>query len=373
MSLAKDFPLGASLLAAAVALPMGPSAHAETPPERGSISFKYLDYFDSQPGADRIQVKAPSLMVTTPVGEDWSLSGTYITDSISGASPAYHTSGLTRLRDFRRAGSLAVTRYFSNGLLTVGATGSTEHDYLSRALYVQAGLSSADKNTTWTLGWAGTRDVINPTNAIVENERKRTDELLLGITQVMTRNDLVQLNLGYSRGAGYFSDPYKVLDNRPRERNQTKMLVRWNHHIDATEAVTRLSYRYYADTYGIRAHTVGFEYMHPLGRGWAVTPLLRYYTQSAARFYVDVDPESGPFPTNPPDGALYSSLDQRLAGFGAVTVGVKVAKQLNADWLVDVKFEQYGQRSFWKLAGGGSAGLAPFDARSIQLGITRLF
>jgi hypothetical protein len=48
-------------------------------------------------------------------------------------------------------------------------------------------------------------------------------------------------------------------------------------------------------------------------------------------------------------------------------------KRIDADWFVDLKFEQYGQRSFWKLSGGGSTGLAPFDARSIQFGITRLF
>ena len=36
-------------------------AHAETAPERGYVTFKMLDYLDSQPGADRIRVRAPAL------------------------------------------------------------------------------------------------------------------------------------------------------------------------------------------------------------------------------------------------------------------------------------------------------------------------
>lgn len=365
--------LAASLLAAAMALPMTPAARAETPPERGVIAIKYLDYLDSQPGADRIAVRAPSLLISAPVAGDWSVAGTYISDAISGASPAYHTTALTRLRDKRTAGTFSVSRYFANGLVTVGGSVSTEKDYLSRGLFVQAALSSDDKNTTWNLGLAATRDVINPTNGIVEQERKRIADLIVGVTQVVTRRDIVQLTIGYSQGSGYFSDPYKALDNRPRERNHTTVLARWNHHMEATEGIARLSYRYYTDTYAIRAHTLGAEYVQPLGQGWSVMPLVRLYTQKSARFYVDVDPAAGPFPTNPPPDATYYSLDQRLSSFGAVTLGLKVSKQIDADWLVDVKFEQYRQRGQWALAGTGSPGLEPFNARSIQVGISRQF
>lgn len=365
--------LAASLLAAAMALPMGPAARAETPPERGVIAIKYLDYLDSQPGADRIAVRAPSLLISAPVAGDWSVLGTYLSDSISGASPAYHSTALTRMRDKRTAGTVSVSRYFPNGLVTVGGSLSTENDYLSRGLFFQGALSTDDRNTTWNLGLAATRDLINPSNGIVEHERKRIAELIVGITQVVTRRDIVQLTLGRSQGRGYFSDPYKALDRRPRERNHTTLMARWNHHVEATDGVTRLSYRYYTDTYAIRAHTLGAEYVQPLGRGWTVMPLIRLYTQNSARFYVDVNPDSGPFPTNPPPDATHYSLDQRLSSFGALTLGLKVAWQIDADWQVDVKFEQYRQRGQWALSGGGSPGLEPFNARSIRVGISRQF
>jgi hypothetical protein len=69
--------------------------------------------------------------------------------------------------------------------------------------------------------------------------------------------------------------------------------------------------------------------------------------------------------------AQASSADQRLAGFGAVTLGVKLAKQLNRDWAVDLKLERYEQRGAWRLFGSGSAGLAPMRAASLQIGLTR--
>ena len=89
---------------------------------------------------------------------------------------------------------------------------------------------------------------------------------LIGVTRVLTTQDIVQLNFGYSKGSGYYSDPYKLNDNRPRERNALTALARWNHHFDdnGTDGTVHLSYRYYSDTFGIRANTLDAEYVQPL-------------------------------------------------------------------------------------------------------------
>ena len=105
---------------------------------------------------------------------------------------------------------------------------------------------------------------------------------LIGVTRVFTPQDIVQLNFGYSKGSGYYSDPYKLNDNRPRERNALTALARWNHHFDdnGTDGTVHLSYRYYSDTFGIRANTLDAEYVQPLycfasaGNGESV-PLLK--------------------------------------------------------------------------------------------------
>lgn len=371
--------LGATVLAAALILPGIAPARAETAPERAAISFKYMGYKDSQPDLDRVTARAPSINVVLPLGDAWSIEAGGSVQDVSGASPRYHTavSGASKFTDTRKAGNIGVTRYFPNGTLTLGASSSRESDYESQSLSLQGSLSSDDRNTTWTLGIAGADDTINPGNRRVANEKKKTSDVLLGVTQVLGPRDIGQLNITYGRGQGYFSDPYKALDNRPRERGQTAVLARWNHHFASAGGTGRLSYRYYSDTNKVRAHTFSGEYVQPLPYGFTVTPLLRLHSQSAAYYYVNpvYDPVYGaPFPPGYAFGANGAiTQDQRQSAFGAHSYGVKLGKQIGRDLTLDIKVENYQQRGSWKLFGEGSPGLQPFYARIVQIGATYLW
>lgn len=120
--------VGQMLLAAAMSLPLVQPAQADTPPERGVISFKYLDYQDWQPGQDRISVTAPAFSLVAPIGEAWSFEAGVVRDAVSGASPAFHTSplGFQRMDDVRWAENAGVTRYFERGSVTAGLSHSRE-------------------------------------------------------------------------------------------------------------------------------------------------------------------------------------------------------------------------------------------------------
>ncbi|MCU6434032.1 DUF3570 domain-containing protein [Undibacterium sp. Jales W-56] len=369
--------LSTALLSAALILPGIRIASAEPMPEHALISLKYLKYQDSQPGLTRISVDAPSVSVLAPIAGEWSLEGTLTSDAVSGASPRYHTaiSGASKMNDQRNAGDVTVTKYFPRGSLAMGVAYSTEHDYVSRAVSMLGDFSGEDKNTTWSLGFGVSKDKINPVNQIVVDEKKTTVNLLLGLTQILSTQDIGQFTLTYARGDGYFSDPYKTLDNRPRTRNQSTALVRWNHHFSGTEGTSRLSYRYYTDTYHIKAHTFTGEYLDRLGHGWTIVPSFRLYTQNAASFYFDpvYDKDYGaPFPPGYIFGGnQYLSADQRLSGFGAVTLGIKLIKQITPDWTADIKLETYEQRSNWQFFDKRGLALDPLRARSVQVGITR--
>ena len=379
---------GTALLAAALSLPSVQFANADAPPERSVFSVKYLNYEDSQPGINttssassggsadkRVGVQAVSVRGMVPFASLWSLGSSYTYDSVSGASPAYHTTRLTSMKDSRRAADLQLARYFPLGNVSFGTSYSGESDYISRNLSLQGSISTADKNTTITLGGSLTNDTINPSNMTAQ-ESKKIVAGLVGITRVLTSQDIVQLNIGYSKGTGYYSDPYKLEDNRPRDRNNTTAMVRWNHHFDEsfTDGTVRSSYRYYSDTFGIKAHTLDVEYVQPVAQEWTVTPLLRFYSQGAADFYVPVGAaETATTVTPHPASFVYYTEDQRLAAFGAITLGLKVSKKIGDDWLVDVKYEHYEQRANWSLSSNKDAGLAPFSARSIQVGASRSF
>ncbi|MEI7695962.1 MAG: DUF3570 domain-containing protein, partial [Chlorobium sp.] len=258
---------GSTLLAAALALPSVQFAYADAPPERSLVSFKYLNYTDSRSnyidpaaapntgGGDDGRsgasggggIQAYTFRGVVPFAQVWSVGTSLTYDSVSGASPTYHTFGLTPMKDSRKAVDVQLTRYFSNGNIVLGTSYSGESDYVSRNLSLQGSLATADKNTTFTLGGSLTNDTIdlitltktvpgtNLTYPLAEKvvpvrtgltDTKNIVAGLVGVTRVLTTNDIVQLNLGYSRGNGYYSDPYKFVDNRPRERNSTTALAR---------------------------------------------------------------------------------------------------------------------------------------------------
>lgn len=384
----KNHVLGAALFAAAMALPVSNAAFAEAAPERGIVAFKYLNYEDSQPGVERMDINAYTVSAMAPIAGEWSISTSYTYDSVTGASPKFHTyfdppatdgtSGASKIKEQRYSGDLSVTRYLSKGSVTAGTSYSKENDYISRGYSAQGSISTEDKNTTFTFGGSYTTDTINSSNSIAKNQAKRTVAGLVGVTQVLTKQDIVQVNLGYSRGKGYFNDPYKDLDQRPDKKEIKTVMTRWNHHFDGIDGTSHLSYRYYTDTFGIRAHTFGLEYLQSLPNEWTVTPSVRFSSQTAADFYFPTNPADDPTMVPPDAENLFVagscvSLDQRLSSFGALTLGIKVSKRIAKDWLVDVKYENYEQRAGWSMTGGGDAGLAPFSASFFQVGLSREF
>jgi len=100
-----------AIIAAALALP-GVCAHAENAPEHGVVAVKYLHYQDSQPGLKRIKVDSPSLYLLAPVGSDWSVEGSAVVDTVSGAT---YTSN-----DYRRSLQSAIDAANAAGITTIG-------------------------------------------------------------------------------------------------------------------------------------------------------------------------------------------------------------------------------------------------------------
>lgn len=368
--------LAAALLLPGV-LPLTGTAHAETAPEQGVIATKLLDYQDRQPGLKRTHVQAPSLYLLLPVRGEWALEASAVRDSVSGASPRYHTavSSASRQTERRLAGDARITHYAARSSWYAGTAWSDEHDFHSRAVSGGASVSSDDNNRTVSLAAAYTRDRIGATGNPSLDERRHTLQLTTGVTQNLSPRDIVQASLTWSRGRGFYDDPYKFPDHRPDQRDQRIAAARWNHHVEAYGASVRSGYRYYTDSFGIRAHTVDAEWVQPVGERLQVTPGLRYSTQRAARFYFDpvYDSTRGePFPPGWTPGTI-ASADQRLSGFGALSASIKAAWRLDAAWSLDLKFERYEQRASWRLGGDGSPGLAPFSARWLQIGASYRF
>jgi hypothetical protein len=365
----------AALIAAALALPgmLPGTSLAQSAPDEGVIALRYYDYRDWQAGVDRMSVRSPSLYALVPLSDTLTVEGSLVYDSVSGASPLYHdtVSGASGrgIGDYRSAADAKLTRYFASSALAVGAAYSHEQDYVSRAASVEWRTWSADRNRTYAIGTGAAKDRIDAVEGVngpVLDQPRETYDYLLGVTQVLDARSLVESSITWSDGRGYYADPYKLHDTRPGRRRIFAWLTHYNRYFPASDATLRLAYRYLDDSFGDRSHMLEASWVHALPHGFTLTPTIRYLTQSAASFYRDP-----PFPEGFVPGELYTA-DARLSAFGAVTLGLRLAKELPHGVTADLAVNVYRQRGDWRI-GRGSPGLAEFSARWIELGLSKRF
>jgi hypothetical protein len=290
---------------------------------------------------------------------------------MSGASPLFHDtlSGASGLgvTDYRTAADVRVVRYFGSDAVALGAAYSDERDYRSRALSVEWRSWTADRNRTYAIGIGAASDRIDATNGVVRGARRETYDYLAGVTQVLRADALVESTVTWSDGRGFYADPYKLLDTRPDHRRVLAWLTRYNRYFPGADATLRMAYRYLRDSFGGRSHMLEASWVQPLPAGFTLTPTVRYLTQDAATFYRDP-----PFPQRFVDGAP-NTADTRLAAFGAITTGVRIAKSFGGGVSVDIAVNAYRQRAGWHAGGRGSPGLAEFSARWIEVGFEKRF
>lgn len=371
-----------ALAGAALALPvlMLPVQAGQLEAARGGV--KFLSYTEK----NRIEANASQLWAEAPLGESFDLSAAATLDAVSGASPQYvtnrggspvHTLTGASIIENRRAADVKLTRHFDGGSLGLAAAISSEHDYLSQSLSLDARLDFNDKNTTLALGLGETNDRIGASTQPTLDEPRATRDYMIGITQLLTPVSLVQSNLTYSNGNGYFDDPYKYTmsffagsripvmqrDTRPDGRYATAWLTRYRHYVPAWNTALLADYRYYRDNWGIRAHTLDLGATTEIATGLKLVPALRYYTQSPASFYADSFAKSGGL----------GSSDARLSGFGAVTASLKLIYEMDARTSLDASIARYRQQASWRLGGEGSTGFPTLDADILMVGFSRIF
>ena len=342
---------------------------------KGSQFESALAYYHED---GRIQAIEPVVKASHDYGDGGNISLNFTFDSLSGSSPngalpsrAPQTFASPSAKSFstaRRlyttaAGNLPVDPDYSDARVaagadwtmpidrlmrvTLGGKVSIEDDFYSGTVSAAVARDFNDKNTTLSLGVNDESDVIQPIgNTPVPlsnyvdfekegNKSKNGVGALLGLTQVMTRNWLTQLNLSIDRFHGYLNDPYKIVsvldaygnttgyvyENRPDSRTRRSVFV--ENRVGGEHVSAGLSLRYMTDTWGIRSETAQIHL-----RWWSPTrqqylePTVRWYHQGAADFF-------SPWISSASEAnTQYVSADPRLAAFHALTYGVKYGFEL---------------------------------------------
>jgi hypothetical protein len=184
------------------------------------------------------------------------------------------------------------------------------------------------------------------------HEKKNGAGVLLGLTQVITRNWLSEFNVSVDRFKGYLNDPYKITsiidgaggttgyeyESRPDER--TRKSAFWeNRFAWSGQTSSALSLRYMRDDWGIRSDTAQLHvHWSTSNRDRYVEPNFRWYRQTAADFYT-------PFILDTDAPAIrHEASDSRLGAFHAFTYAQKLpGLGSRADSEFSVRAEYYQQ------------------------------
>lgn len=277
--------------------------------------------------------------------------------------------------DERKAGTIGWSQPLF-GIDQVGASFSysSERDYSSLTFSGRLAQDFNDHNSTLNLSVNFEDDTSTPYGGVPtpmtamngqwksSSSKGRTQtDVVVGLTEVMSRRWLAQLNVSYGISSGYQNDPYRIVsvvdpatgepvmqtdsnnntevyalyENRPGSR--TRQSVYLDNKFDFDPVIPELSLRYYSDSWGITSETAEFSSKVKLFGSFYVTPNVRWYQQTAASFFHYYLVSGAAVPA-------YASSDSRLGKFTALTYGAQAGFNLTDHSEIYVRGEYYQQR-----------------------------
>ncbi|HWX32562.1 MAG TPA: DUF3570 domain-containing protein [Steroidobacteraceae bacterium] len=323
------FPRHLSRLAALAALSLMCVAGAAVLPDDRA------DIFWSQYKGGGMDIKGESILVRKKFSEQFALQGNYFIDKVSGASIDV-LSQASVIKDERKQKSLSADYIHDKTQYNLSYTNSTERDYISNTMHFSLSQDMFGDLTTVTLGFNYSHDKVGENNgtaakpviAWLGHATSRSFEG--GLSQIITKNLIAGATVEVITDQGFLSNPYRSIryvdTNVPLGYSLGSQIYPNTHTSTAVEgrakyylpyrAAASVSYRYFSDTWGIRANTVELDYTHPIANKFIFEGRLRHYTQNQATFYSDLFPFA--------NSQNFEARDQNLAAGSNNTFDGKV-------------------------------------------------
>ena len=383
MQLKKPSPLAAAALSL-----LGVAAPAQAEDHGWVIDTGTLIYSETD---GRVQAIEPKVVASKDLGDDRSVQVGLTLDALTGASPngaapAAQAQTFTRpsgsgsytvpagelplddtFRDTRVALDANYVRPWGQDRVNVGLALSKEYDYLSLGLSGGWSHDFNAKSTTLSISGGIASDQMNPEGGVPmglqrqdgggtpnragDRDSKQVNDLVIGLTQVLTPESLVQFNYSFSHSSGYLNDPFKflsvvdvngvpqqyVFENRPDTRTKHALYGQYKRFVRDRD-VLDASYRFLTDDWGITSHTFDLAYRWNLSESRYWEPHVRLYQQSEAGFY-----HSALFSGEESQLAEASS-DPRLGAYTGLTLGLKYGTTLANGNPLSFRLEFYTQQ-----------------------------
>ncbi len=268
-----------------------------------------------------VSATGPALLVRKKLLDKVSLSASYYLDSVSNASIDVVTTA-SPYREKRNEIGFGADYIYRDSQISLSTSSSREPDYTAKRIGLDISQETFGGMTSVSLGFTRGSDQIGKRDAPEFSDIATHWQYRFGLTQILTKRWIMSANMEALADDGFLGSPYRIArvfgaavpERTPRTRSARAIKFRVTGDLGSRDAL-HIDYRYYWDTWNIKAHTIEFGYSRHIGEKWLADATLRNYRQEHALFYSD----------NASSETLYLSRNRQLSSFNSVGLGGKLA------------------------------------------------
>jgi hypothetical protein len=276
-----------------------------------------VDAFWSRYEGGGQQIDGKSWLIRKKVGDHLDLSYNHLIDVVSGASIDVRTSGASPYIEQRTQDTVSASYLYGKSTYSVGYTHSYEPDYTSNTAVFSISQDMFGDLTTVTMSYRRTWNDVFRMTCMTHNSQNECEDKVhdpafgkkdmdersygVGLTQILTRNSILAVNFEVITDQGWLSNPYREIRYKdptsgsgyslapevdPNTRTSNALGMDYKYYLPYRASLDG-QYRYFQDTWAIRAHTFQLGYTQPW-RNFTFDASVRYYMQTGASFYSDL-------------------------------------------------------------------------------------
>lgn len=282
--------------------------------------------------------EGPAVLVRKAYKDKVSVWGNYLVDMISGASidVEARASEYTEKRTELGAGA---DYLHGKTMMSTFYVNSTENDYEANTAGLSVSQDFFGDLTTLGISYSRGWDTITKTGDDTFEEELDRQSFGVSISQILTRNLIVNLNYESVTEEGFLQSAYREVRYadpneargfgfdaaaHPRTKTTSALALRAMYYLPY-RASLKGEFRHYSDSWGVAGWNVETAYVHPFARSLTAEIRLRYYQQSEADFYSDLFERQ--------NAQNFMSRDKELSSFTTTTVGAGLSYQFATPWL----------------------------------------
>lgn len=325
------------------------------PEERSDIMYHRYD------GGGMV-IDGPSVLIRKNLGDSVSVSGGYYVDKVSSASIDVMTiKGASRYSEERTEYSGDLTYLVEKTTITAGYTQSDENDYSAKNYRLDLSQTFFSEMTSISAGFSLGDDEISrsddATEAVRFNDTLERRNYRFGLSQILSKNLLVNVNYESIIDEGYTQNPYRKIlltwcngggiadlescpiasrqaklanEKYPRTRNSDAYSIKFSYHLP-WDAALKSRLGYFSDSWGIDGASAEIDYSHRFDDKLIADVRVRYYQQGDADFYANEffalvdDPEENDIPVT------FYGRDKELAEHSSFSIGLGASYRYDLD------------------------------------------